>query len=80
VFNTMSYQNPEMDKLIDAARFETDRKKYEADVQGFINMAFDEVPRIPLAQPNMDVAMQKSIKGYTYWFHLQPDFRDLEKA
>lgn len=80
VFNTMSYQNPEMDKLIDAARFEVDKKKYEADVQGFINMAFDEVPRIPLAQPNMDVAMQKSIKGYTYWFHLQPDYRDLEKG
>ena len=80
VFNTMSYQNPEMDKLIDASRFETDKKKYETQVQSYINMAFDEVPRIPLAQPNMDVAMQKSIKGYTYWFHLQPDYRDLEKA
>ncbi len=28
VFNTMSYQNAEMDRLIDAARFENDRKKY----------------------------------------------------
>ncbi|MBK8065544.1 MAG: ABC transporter substrate-binding protein [Betaproteobacteria bacterium] len=80
VFNTMSYQNPAMDKLIDAARFESDAKKYQAHVQGFIDMAFEEVPRIPLAQPNFDVAMQKSIKGYTYWFHLQPDYRDLEKA
>lgn len=80
VFNTMSYQNPEMDKLIDASRFETDRKKYEAQVKGYIDMAFDDVPRVPLAQPNMDVAMQKSIKGYTYWFHLQPDYRDLEKS
>jgi peptide/nickel transport system substrate-binding protein len=80
VFNTMSYQNPEMDKLIDAARFETDTKKYQADVYGFVNLAFQDVPRIPLAQPNMDVAMQKSIKGYRYWFHLQPDYRNLEKA
>jgi len=80
VFNTMSYQNTEMDKLIDAARFETDTKKYQSEVHGFVNMAFDEVPRIPLAQPNMDVAMQKSIKGYRYWFHLQPDYRNLEKA
>src|SRR6266566_1300145 len=70
VFNTMSYQNPEMDKLIDAARFETDKKKYQQDVQGFIDIAFDQVPRIPLAQPACDVAMQKNIKGYTYWFHL----------
>ena len=80
VFNTMSYQNPAMDKLIDAARFEADAKKYQEAVAGFVNMAFDEVPRIPLAQPNMDVAMQKSVRGYTYWFHLQPDYRDLEKG
>jgi peptide/nickel transport system substrate-binding protein len=80
VFNTMSYQNPEMDKLIDAARFENDRKKYEADVRGFISLAFADVPRVPIAQPNFDVAMQKSIKGYRYWFHLQPDYRNLEKS
>jgi len=80
VFNTMSYQNAQMDKLIDAARFEADAKKYQSDVHRFVNLAFEEVPRIPLAQPNMDVAMQKSIKGYRYWFHLQPDYRNLEKA
>ena len=80
VFNTMSYQNPAMDKLIDAARFETDAKKYREQVHGFVNTAFEDVPRVPLAQPNMDVAMQKNIRGYTYWFHLQPDYRDLEKA
>jgi peptide/nickel transport system substrate-binding protein len=80
VFNTMNYQNPAMDKLIDTARFEADPKKYRENVHEFVNLAFDEVPRIPLAQPNYDVAMQKNIKGYTYWFHLQPDFRDLEKS
>jgi peptide/nickel transport system substrate-binding protein len=80
VFNTMSYQNSAMDKLIEAAKFEADPKKYADDVRGFVTMAFDDVPRIPLAQPNMDVAMQKSIKGYMYWFHLQPDYRNLEKA
>jgi len=53
----------------------TEPKKYQQDVYGFINMAFEEVPRVPLAQPNFDVAMQKSIKGYTYWFHLQADYR-----
>jgi peptide/nickel transport system substrate-binding protein len=80
VFNTMSYQNPEMDKLIEAARFETDKKKYEADVRKFIDLAYVEVPRIPLAQPNFDVAMQKYVQGYRYWFHLQPDYRQLFKA
>jgi len=80
VFNTMSYKNPVMDKLIDSSRFETDMRKYQEQVSGFVNIAFEEVPRIPLAQPNMDVAMQKSIQGYKYWFHLQPDFRNLSKA
>lgn len=80
VFNTMSYQNPAMDKLIDAARFAPDAKAYAADVKAFIEMAWTDVPRIPIAQPNMDVAMQKNIRGYMYWFHLQPDFRNLEKV
>ena len=80
VFNTMSYKNPAMDKLIDASRFEADKKKYQDQVQGFINIAFEDVPRIPLAQPNFDVAMQKNIQGYRYWFHLQPDYRNLSKG
>ncbi len=80
VFNTMSYKNPDMDKLIEAARFETDKKKYEAEVKGFIDMSFADIPRVPLGQPNMDVAMQKNIQGYRYWFHLQPDYRNLSKA
>jgi peptide/nickel transport system substrate-binding protein len=80
VFNTMSYQNPKMDALIDAARFETDPKKYDAQVRGFVDMAFAEVPRIPLAQPNYDVAMRRDVQGYVYWFHLQPDYRSIFKA
>src|SRR5271154_605479 len=43
IFNVASYQNPAMDKLIDAARFETDPKKYDDEVEGFIRIAFAEV-------------------------------------
>ncbi|MCS6766057.1 MAG: ABC transporter substrate-binding protein [Candidatus Protistobacter heckmanni] len=79
VFNTMSYKNPEIDKLIEAARFEGDKKKYTAEVKKFVDIAFTDVPCIPLAQPTMDVAMQKNIQCFTYWFHLQPDYRQLSK-
>jgi peptide/nickel transport system substrate-binding protein len=79
VFNTMSYKNPAMDKLIESARFGTDKKAYQQDVKSFINMAYTDVPRIPIAQPVMDVAMKKNVQGYTYWFHLQPDYRQLSK-
>ena len=79
VFNTMSYQNPTLDRLVDASRFENNKKKYDAQVKGFIEIAANDVPRIPLVQPTLDVAMQPNVGGYTYWFHLQPDVRQLYK-
>jgi len=83
VFNTMSYQNPEMDALIDGARVAAtngDQTRYDADVKGFIDKAFAEVPRVPLYQPYLNVAMQKNISGYRYWFHRRLDYRWLVKA
>jgi peptide/nickel transport system substrate-binding protein len=80
IFNDMSYQNPAMDKLIDAARFEPDPAKYQEDVERFITLAFDDVPRIPLFQPSLDVAMRKNVTGYRYWFHRQLDYRQLVKT
>jgi peptide/nickel transport system substrate-binding protein len=83
VFNTMSYQDKEMDAFIDAARkaaAENDKAGYEKQVKGFIDKSFAEVPRIPLFQPYLNVAMQKNISGYRYWFHRQLDYRSLAKG
>jgi peptide/nickel transport system substrate-binding protein len=80
VFNTMSYQNPKLDKVITNARFAESKPLYDAAVKEMIQIAYDEVPRIPLLQPTMDVAMQKDVQGYQYWFHLQPDYRQLSKG
>ena len=79
VFNTSSYKNLKMDALIESARFETNPKKYEATVKTMVNLLYTDLPRIPLAQPVMDVVMNKSVKGYTYWFHVQPDYRQISK-
>jgi peptide/nickel transport system substrate-binding protein len=79
LFNTSSYQNPEMDKLIEAAHRESDAKKYAETVQAFTRIALADVPKIPLMQPTQDVAMQKNVTGYQYWFHRQLDFRTLVK-
>ena len=68
-----------MDTLIDAARFEADPEAYDDHVRKFIRIAVDDVPRIPLYQQILVVGMQKNIQGYTYWFHRQLDFRQLEK-
>ncbi len=83
VFNTMSYQNPKMDALIDAARVaaaENDLKTYDQDAIQFIDLAFDDIPRIPLYQPDLCVGMQKDISGYVYWFHRQLDYRSLYRV
>jgi peptide/nickel transport system substrate-binding protein len=83
VFNTMSYKSPEMDKLIDGARTAAatgDTPAYDSDVKGFVDLAFADVPRIPLYQPFVNVAMQKNISGYQYWFHRRLDYRALVKG
>ena len=80
VFDDMNYVNADMDDLIEKARFETDKAAYDTEVKGFIQKAFDDVPRIPLAQDYRDVAMQPSINGYTYWFHLTLDYRTLSRG
>jgi peptide/nickel transport system substrate-binding protein len=83
VFNTMSYQDKDMDALVDAARTaaaNSDQAIYEKSVKGFIEKAFAEVPRVPLFQPMLSIALQKNVSGYCYWFHRQLDYRSLVKG
>ena len=47
---------------------------------GTISKAYAEVPRIPLFQPFLNVATQKNISGYVYWFHRQLDYRSIVKG
>lgn len=80
-FNGSSYQNPEMDKMIEAAlASKPGEPAYQENVTGFIEMAWQEMPRVPLVQPKLGVAMQPNVSGYQYWFHRQLDFRQLQKA
>jgi peptide/nickel transport system substrate-binding protein len=83
IFNTPSYVNKEMDAFIDgayAAAAAGDKDKYATDVKGFISKAYHDVPRIPLFQPFLNVATQKNISGYSYWFHRQVDYRSIVKG
>ena len=83
IFNTMSYQSKPMDALIDGAVVAAaagDKVTYDKDVKGFVDLAFADVPRIPLYQPYVNVAMQKNVSGYQYWFHRRLDYRALVKA
>jgi peptide/nickel transport system substrate-binding protein len=83
IFNTMSYQSKELDGLIDGAvtaAAEGNKDAYDKDVKGFVDLAFADMPRIPLFQPYVNVATQKNVSGYQYWFHRRLDYRALVKG
>jgi peptide/nickel transport system substrate-binding protein len=83
IFNTPSYVNKDMDAMIDgayAAAAVNDQAKYQTDVKGFISKAYNDVPRVPMFQPYLNVATQTNISGYQYWFHRQVDYRKIVKA
>ena len=80
VFNTANYVNPALDTLINAARFEGNTEKYDADLVRMNDIVMSDLPRIPLARLLFDVAMQPNVKGYVYWFHTHLDYRTMYKA
>lgn len=83
IFNTMSYQSKTLDGYVDGAvtaAAEGDKAGYDKDVKGFVDTAFADMPRIPLFQPYSNVAMQKNITGYQYWFHRRLDYRAFAKG
>src|SRR5712691_4774949 len=83
VFNTMSYQSKELDAMIDGAVTAAaagNKAAYDKDVKGFVDLAYADMPRIPIHQPFVNVAMQKNVSGYQYWFHRRLDYRALAKG
>jgi peptide/nickel transport system substrate-binding protein len=80
IFNISAYRSKEMDALIDKARFATDPAEYDAAVKAFITLCIKDVPVVPLNQPIHDVALQKNVSGYEFWFHREPDYRRFTKA
>jgi peptide/nickel transport system substrate-binding protein len=83
IFNTMSYQSKETDAFIDGAVTAAaagDKATYDKDVEGMVDQVFADMPRIPLYQPYVNVATQKNVSGYQYWFHRRLDYRTLVKA
>jgi peptide/nickel transport system substrate-binding protein len=78
-WNYSSINNPELVAIAQAARFETDKAKYEEDGKKLNAIHFSEIPQIPLWQPSQDAVMAPSLEGYTYQFHRQVDYRDLNR-
>ena len=81
LFNSMNYRNEEVEALVEATlNLPIEDPAYEPNIKRMLEIAFDEVPLIPFYQPFLDVATQKNVKGYEYWFHRQLDIRNLDKG
>jgi peptide/nickel transport system substrate-binding protein len=78
-WNYSSINNPELVEIAQKARFEPDAAKYEQDGVKLNAIHFNEIPQIPLWQPSQDAVMAPSVEGYTYQFHRQVDYRDLNR-
>ena len=65
--------------LIRTLHLPTDHADYAPKIKRMIEIAWDEVPRIALWQPALNVATQ-SLDGYEFWFHRQLDARGLRRT
>lgn len=79
LFNSSNYHDEEMNQLVaETLHLAMDDPEYAPKIRRMITKAFAEVPRIPLYQPSLEVAMNPEVEGYQFWFHRMPDVRHLQ--
>jgi peptide/nickel transport system substrate-binding protein len=80
LFNSSNYMNPEVEELTDATlHMPTDHPDYAPKLKRMFEIAIEDLPRIPLYQPALNVAVNGA-EGYEFWFHRQLDARPLARA
>ncbi|WP_108658678.1 ABC transporter substrate-binding protein [Acuticoccus kandeliae] len=78
LFNSSNYKNEEIEALVEATlHAPVDDPDYAPKIKRMIEIAFEDLPRIPLYQPSLNVA-SNGADGYVYWFHRQLDARPLQ--
>jgi peptide/nickel transport system substrate-binding protein len=79
-WNFASFDNAELNRLVEQAQFETDPAAYERQAKRMIQILNEQVPLLLMWQPLHEAVMAPNIEGYTYWFYRQADFRDLRRV
>ena len=79
LFNSSNYRNEEVETLVgETLHMAMDDPQYAPNVQRLFALAIEDLPRIPLYQPALNVAMNNA-SGYEFWFHRQLDARSLTR-
>ena len=77
LFNSSNYRNEEIETLTsETLHMAQDDPEYAPKIKRMFEIAMDDLPRIPLYQPALNVAVN-SADGYEFWFHRQLDVRSL---
>ena len=80
LFNASNYRNEEIETLTsETLHLATDHPDYAPKIKRMIEIAWDEVPRIALWQPALNVGLNGA-SDYEYWFHRQLDARPLKRG
>jgi peptide/nickel transport system substrate-binding protein len=79
-FNFGGFRDAELARIVEQARWEEDRGKYDTLMKRAVGIAFREVPLVPLWIPSFDVAMRADLEGFTSYIHGQVDFRTLVRG
>ncbi|MDF1749219.1 MAG: ABC transporter substrate-binding protein [Alphaproteobacteria bacterium] len=78
LFNSSNYENPEVEALVnETLHMPMDDPAYAPKIMRLFEIAFEDLPRIPLWQPALNVATNGA-EGYESWFHRQLDIRPLK--
>ena len=79
-WNFGSFDNAELARLLEQARWETSKPKYDALIKRAIQIAWRELPILPLWLPTFELASAPDLKDFTYYIHGQVDFRTLVRG
>ncbi|WP_353475349.1 ABC transporter substrate-binding protein [Salipiger sp. H15] len=80
LFNSSNYFNEEVEALTnETLHMAMDDPEYAPKIKRMFEIAFEDLPRIPLYQPALNVAVNGA-SGYEFWFHRQLDIRSLSPA
>lgn len=80
LFNSSNYLNEEIEDLVNATlHMPVDDPEYAPKIKRMFEIAFEDLPRIPLWQPSLNVAANGT-KDYEFWFHRQLDVRPLKSV
>lgn len=80
LFNSSNYRNEEIETLTNATlHMPMDDPEYAPMIKRMFEIVLDELPRIPLYQPALNVAANGA-EGYEFWFHRQLDARPLKSV